>query len=161
MININSVLDNLITRYKAFTWNNGQTKLQDVFNFEHNSHTKGSPYGFVIDIPADSTTFTTHRFEGNVQIQLTIAVKWDTIEVDETDLSESEIEAAKRTEANTRLRTAFDAIRADLVKTSTLDAITGGQNSWISDISFANDDLEELSLYRKTCTITLMEYLER
>lgn len=172
MIKTDIVIESAVQHYKDFTWisnsGNGTTKFQDVFNFEHNSHTKGYPYMWINDTDASHDTFTNMTMEGDVYIDIAVCVKWDIVDLSKhyeasalEDLSEYEMQALQKREAMIRLREAWNAFKADIVKKDTFDAIIGAKTSWLPSISFNTDDIDELNLFRRVCRINLKEYLNR
>lgn len=171
MIKTDLIIKNAITHYKAFEWTSnsgeGTTKFQAVFGFEHNSHDKGYPYMWINDTDAAHDTFTNMTLEGDVNLEFAVCVKWDIVDLEQLDisglenLSEYEKQAYQKEEAMIRLREAWNAFKADIVKISTFDTIIGNKTSWLPSISFDSDDIDELNLFRRICRINLKEYLNR
>lgn len=166
MINTDTIIQNIIDHYKDFEWVSrsglGTTKFQAIFNYEHNSHTKGYPYMYVNDPSGSYDTFTNQTLEGDITIVIAICAKWDVVGLtaEQKELSLSEQEEIQKTEAMTRLREAWNVFKADIVKHEVFDNIVS-KHSWLPSFSFDDDNIDELSLFRKTCTITLKEYLKR
>lgn len=172
MIATDTLISNLITHFKAFSWTSnsghGTTKFQDVFNFEHNSHDKGYPYMYVDDQDGSHETFTNKHMEGDVIIKVAVCTKWDIVDLSNiyteeqlATMSDYEKQVAQRSEGTTRLREAWNATKANLAKTATLDAMLGSQKSWLASMNFSTEDIEELNLLRRIATLTLKEYLAR
>jgi len=173
MISVNTIIQNAVTRYTTnFSWTSasggGTTKFQNVFNFMHLSHTDGQPFLCIDDTTGDFSDFTNMRLEGDVTLEFAVCFNWSTVDLTKLyttqqleGKSDSEKEALKMKEAMIRMREAWDAFKADIVKISTLDTIIGGQKSWMPAIGFSSENIDELSLFRRVVRITLKEYINR
>src|SRR5690606_23878812 len=129
---------------------------------------KGYPYMWINDTDATHDTFTNMTMEGDVYLDFAVCVKWDIIDLEQLytteqleNLSEYDKQDLQKKEAMIRLREAWNAFKADIVKISTYDSIIGSNTSWLPSISFDSDVIDELNLFRRICRINLKEYLNR
>ncbi len=169
-MNTDEIIQNAVTHYEAFSWTSrsglGTTKFQAVFNYEHNSHTKGYPYLYITDPQASYDTFTNRQMEGDLTFDFCICAKWDVVDLSQlytleqvAAMSETDKQEAQKKEAMQRLREAFNEFKRDIVQITVFDAIFGSAKSWIPTIEISDDNVDELNLFRKTFRIILKEYL--
>lgn len=166
MIKLSEVVNNIVTDLKALSWTSpdggGSTSFNEVFNFTHNMHTEGYPYAYVDDPSSVGQSLDNRGMDMDNIIEICVCVNWSVIQVNESGLTEYEIETAKKTEASLRLREAWDAVKQHAIKISTLDSWMGGQmKGWTPNIAFEKADIEELNLFRRTIRMTLKEFLRR
>lgn len=151
---IADVISGLKTYLTNLSWTSddgeGTTSFSGVYTFPNYEHDGGYPFAVILDESGSGSSVDNRNVSFDTTITVSICVNYATID--------KQTESEQIEEAMLRLREAWDYLKTQLFKYTTMNTLGV---DWAYEPGFVDDFNSELNLYMRTITLVVKENISR